>query len=113
MSSFATARTIALALPETEEGSAYGTPAFRVRGRLFARLRDDGSLAVRVDRGFRDALVEAGPEAFFVTPHYRDYPWVLVRLEAIGAEELDDLLADAWALVAPKRLAATLLAASA
>jgi hypothetical protein len=104
------ARAIALSLPQAEEGSHYGTPAFRVRGRLFARLREDGTMAVRVDRGYRDVLVNAGPDRFFVTPHYQDYPWMLVRLEAVGPQELDDLLADAWAEVAPKRLAATLLA---
>ncbi len=31
-------------LPEVEVGTWYGTPALKVRGKGFARLRDDGAL---------------------------------------------------------------------
>lgn len=106
------ASRLALSLPQADEGSAYGTPAFRVRGRLFARLREDGTMAVRIDPGYRDVLVNSAPDRFFVTPHYQDYPWMLVRLEAVGPQELDDLLADAWSQVAPKKLAVGLLASA-
>jgi hypothetical protein len=106
MVTFATVRTLALALPETEEAVSYGTPAFKVAGRLFARLRDDGALVVKVEPGHREALIDIWPDVYFVTPHYQDYPYVLVRLAAASEVELADLLADAWALVAPKRLVA-------
>lgn len=100
-------RTFALALPESEEGTCYGTPAFKVRGKLFARLRDEGDvLAVKVDPAFRDALIRSRPETYFITPHYEHSPYVLVRLGTADSEELSDLLADAWRLAAPKRLAA-------
>ncbi len=104
------ASKLALSLPQVDEGSHHGTPAFRVRGRLFARLRDDGMMVVRIDPGYRDVLVSSAPDRFVVTQHYQDYPWMLVRLDAVGPQELDDLLADAWSQVAPKRLAAELLA---
>jgi len=32
---FETARQFALALPEVEEGTSYGTPAFKVKGKLY------------------------------------------------------------------------------
>jgi hypothetical protein len=71
------------------------------------RLRDDGeTLALRVDPEERLALVHEQPEIFYVTPHYQDYPFVLVRLAAADREELEELLAEAWLLSAPKRLAA-------
>jgi hypothetical protein len=106
---FETARQFALALPEVEEGTSYGTPAFRVggkvKGKLIARLREDGdSLVVKIDLLKRDILLNAEPETFYTTDHYRDYPYVLVRLSQVRREVLRDLLEQAWRLEAPARL---------
>lgn len=105
MVTFDTVRRLALALPEAEEGTSYGTPAFKVRGKLFARLREEGDvLAVKAAIGHREALIASRPETYYVTPHYREHPYVLVRLPAADEAALADLLADAWAMAAPKRL---------
>jgi hypothetical protein len=107
MSDYGTVRRLALALPGVEEGSCYGTPALRVRGKLLARLKEDGeTLAVRCRHEERDLLLQAAPRVFFLTDHYRDYPWVLVRLPVIETGELQDLLERAWATVAPRKLVA-------
>ena len=37
---FQTVRELSLALPEVEEGTSYGTLAFKVRGKLMARLKE-------------------------------------------------------------------------
>jgi len=104
---FETVREIALALPEVEEGPCYGTPGFRVRGKLFARIWEDGeTLVLKIDLDARELLLAADSEAFFLTDHYRGYPYVLVRLPAVDPEQLRELLEDAWRLSAPKRLAA-------
>ena len=50
-------------LPEVEEGTWYGTPALKVRGTGFARLREDGALVVMVDVLEREALMQEGAEA--------------------------------------------------
>jgi hypothetical protein len=101
----ATLRRLALALPDVEEGTAYGTPAWRVRKKLFARLREDQeTVAVRVDRGERELLIGAEPEVFFITEHYRAYAWMLVRVAAIPEDELAEVLEDSWRRAAPKRL---------
>ena len=93
------------ALPEVEESTSYGTAALKVRGKLFARLREDGeTLVVRVGDE-REALVLAAPGTFFVTPHYEKYPWALVNLLAIQPDELRDILTAAWLLQAPRRVA--------
>ena len=95
-------RELALALPATTEKPSYGTPGFRVRDRLFARLHQDGeSLVVRVDLDEREALAAAEPEKFFWTAHYDKYPWIQVRLAAIDREELGEVLRDAWRRRAP------------
>jgi hypothetical protein len=96
-------------LPELEPGYSYGTPALKVRNKLIARLREDGeTLVVRAGIEERDVLIASAPEKFFLTPHYQAHPWVLVRLSRVEADELRELLTDAWLLRAPKRLAARL-----
>jgi hypothetical protein len=105
--SFEQVRREALALPRVEEGSSYGTPAFRVAGRLFARLHQDGcSLVLRVDFDARDLLLRRDPEVFYITDHYLEYPMLLVRFAALSREALRELLAQSWLRVAPKRLRA-------
>jgi len=106
-STFATARSVALEFPGVEEGLSYGTPALKVRGKLMARLKEDGeTLVVRVTPTDRDLLLQFEPTVFFVTDHNRNYPWVLVRLPRIGRRRLAEVLEEAWRLVAPKRLQA-------
>ena len=73
------------------------------------RLRTDpDALAIRVaDMGEREALLQGQPDAFFTTPHYDGYPYVLVRLEAVDPTELAELIEEAWRIRAPKRLIAS------
>jgi hypothetical protein len=100
---------LAESLPEVQPGYSYGTPALKLRNKLIARLREDGeTLVLRADVEERDVLIQAAPEKFFLTPHYQAHPWVLVRLSRVDPDELRELLAEAWRLRAPKRLAARL-----
>jgi hypothetical protein len=104
---FAPVHRAAAPLPGVEEGLSYGTPALRVAGKLFARLREDGdTLVLATDFDSREAMLKAEPGLFFITDHYRDYPWVLVRLSTLRPARLGELLGDAWERVAPKRLRA-------
>jgi hypothetical protein len=97
-------RSIACEFPGTEEGTSYGTPAFKVAGKLFVRLREEGDIiVVRIDEADRAMRMQADPKAFFITDHYAPYPWMLVRLAAIRRDDLADLLLDAWRLRAPRR----------
>jgi hypothetical protein len=97
---------IGQALPEVEVGTTYGTPALKVKGKFMCRLRTDpDALVVRViDVEDAEALLQGKPRVFFSTPHYDGYPYVLVRLGAVGKRQLAELLEDAWRLRAPKRL---------
>jgi hypothetical protein len=95
--------------PGVEVGTSYGTPALKVRGKgLMCRLRTGpDALVLRVsDMGEREALLQGQPDAFFTTPHYDGYPYVLVRLEAVDPGELAELIEEAWRIRAPKRLVA-------
>jgi hypothetical protein len=96
---------LAARLPSAERAASYGTPALKVRGKLFARLREDGlTLVLRTDEYERAHLLESEPASFFLTDHYREYPWILVRLPQVTPERLAPLLEDAWRRVAPRRL---------
>jgi hypothetical protein len=98
-------REIALGLPGAVEGLSYGTPGFRVGKNLFARLHQDGvSLVVKMDENQRAMRMRAEPETFFITDHYRNYPWVLVRLSVVALDDLREVLEDAWRQCAPSRL---------
>jgi hypothetical protein len=101
---FETVRKLALELPGVVEGTSYGTPAFRAGKTLFVRQHQDGeSLVVRIDPDQRAMRMRAAPETFFITDHYLNYPWMLVRLATIDQDDLRDLLEESLRLSAPKR----------
>jgi hypothetical protein len=105
MATFEDVRALSLELPAAEESTSYGTPAFKVRKKLFARLREEGDiLVIRVDRDERAALIESEPEIYFMTPHYENYGFVLVRLGAVERDELREILIESWRLAAPRKL---------
>ena len=102
---------IALALPEVEVGTAYGTPALRVRKAFMCRLREDGeTLAIRCDFDERPMLMDANPGVLFITSHYQTSPFVLVSLPRVGEDLLRELIEDVWIERAPKKLVAAFLA---
>ncbi|GAA4010700.1 hypothetical protein GCM10022631_24200 [Deinococcus rubellus] len=96
-------------LPETGEKPCYGTPGFYVRGKLFARVRENGtSLAIKCAELEREALCQAEPETFSVPAHYQNSSMVVLELPQIEAGELDRLLTTSWSRTAPKKLLAML-----
>src|SRR4051812_21452533 len=90
-------RAIAAKLNETEEGTTFGFPAFKVRGKTFAwfpkkKEVEPGSLGVRMSIVERDYLIGEDPNAYYVTPHYYDYPSILARVELLSDKKLRELL---------------------
>ena len=90
-------RSIALKLPDVEEGTTFGFPAFKVGGKAFAwfpkkKEVEPGSLGVRMSILERDFRIKAKPKAFYVTPHYVDYTSVLARVDELTTNELAELL---------------------
>ena len=101
---FDTVRQLALAMPGVVESTSYGTVAFKVNGKLIARFHQDGdSLAVKVEYAAREVLMGVNPKTFYITDHYRCWPWMLVRVSSVDREELRVLLEDAWRALASKR----------
>ncbi|HEU5411548.1 MAG TPA: MmcQ/YjbR family DNA-binding protein [Candidatus Acidoferrales bacterium] len=109
---FDTVRKIALEFPGVEEGTAYGSPALKVRGKLFAcipvnRSAEPNSLAVRVDISDRAQLLAEAPEIYYVTDHYIPHAVVLVRLSRVPPVVLRDLLAMSYKFVTATKKPAT------
>ena len=55
--------------------------------------------------GAQEALLQDDPGVYFTTPHFDGYPAILVRLDSIDADELNEVIVEAWLARAPKRLA--------
>ena len=98
------ARELALALPEAVEQDHHGRPSFRVGGKIFATLRDEGHLNVMLDEGGILTAVEANPETCEEVWWGKRLAAVQVDLRRVDAEKLANLLADAWEGKAPRRL---------
>jgi hypothetical protein len=102
-------------LPRTNEGLVRGRIKFRIGRIVYLSLSRDGStMGFAFPKDWRDALVEAEPEKFSL-PGQGDmrYHWVHVRLAAIDADEMRELVEDAWAFCVPKTVAEEYVAARA
>jgi len=95
-------REIALSMPEVEETTAYGMPAFKAGGKRFAGAPSErpdvepNSLGVHISFEERDELMASRPDVYYLTDHYAKYPAVLARLTNIRRDELRDLLRTSW-----------------
>ena len=89
-------------------GTAYGSPALKVNGRIYAVIAinkeaEPNSLAVYLaDFEQREALLAEDPGTYYVKPHYEPYPVVLVRLASVTRDALEDLLRGAHRVVSSK-----------
>ncbi|MBT8162231.1 hypothetical protein KKI43_17500 [Arthrobacter sp. GN70] len=121
------------ALPQVEFGFSWGDrPTYKVprgpKGRGFVLYRAPHKTAVDPDTGhlYEDLLVIVVPDAnakaalvedpsvpFFTIPHFNGYNAVLVQESRLGEmhrEQLEEILIEAWAARAPKRLVAEFFA---
>ena len=102
-------------LPEVEESTWYRTPALKVRGKGFARLRTEaeGWVVLMCTLEEKEALLTSGDPAYRTTPHYDGYGAVLVDLDHVQHDQLAEPVTEAWRLKAPTRLVRELDAAPA
>src|SRR6266487_3156140 len=109
-------RRIALALPYVAEIDSDGFD-FRVAGKGFVwsyperrpgkprLIRTDIAVLFVGDEAEKQALLLGEPEVFFTAPGYNGWPLVLLRLAAVDAGRLAELVTDAWRMRAPDGLA--------
>jgi predicted DNA-binding protein (MmcQ/YjbR family) len=105
-------RKLSLALPEAFERETWDHPTFRVgsgRGKIFCIAAEDGSsIRLKADPLEREALIAQG-EPFYVPAYVGTKGWVGVNLDHSPTdwEEVAELIATSYCLIAPKRLART------
>jgi hypothetical protein len=100
-------RAFANTLPRSTEAFVRGRVKFRIGRIVYLSLSKDGStMGFAFPKEWRAALVESEPEKFSL-PSRSDmrYHWVDVDLAAIDADEMRELVEDAWAFTVPKRVA--------
>lgn len=97
-------RQVVLSFPGAEEGMSYGRPSFKVNGKFFTRLRaeDDSLVLLEVPHDEREMLMEAEPQTFHFTAHYKDYPSVLARIDSLHPGSLRAFLERRFRKVAKK-----------
>ena len=91
-------------LPEIEQTTSYGTPSLKVRKKFLCRVKDADTVVVTCPLEEKELLIEAAPEFYFETDHYKGWPAILVRVHAIPADELSLRIKRAWQMQAPKSL---------
>ena len=100
-------RAFARTLPRSSEAFVRGRVKFRIGRIVYLSFSRDGTvMGFAFSKDWRDALVESEPEKFSL-PGESDlrYHWVHVRLDKIDADEMRELVEDAWAFTVPKRVA--------
>lgn len=97
-------RDVALSLPRAYEAWVRDSRKFRVGRIVFAAVSpDETRLGFGFPREERQALVVSEPEKFMLPrPSDMRYQWVAARMEALGVDELRELITDAWAMCVPK-----------
>lgn len=115
-------REICLVFPEAvEDNAGVGSPAFKVRGKIFAMHHgscradrtkshgEDSSLWCKAPAGVQQILVGSDPERFFVPPYVGHHGWVGVWLDDnTDWEQIVEIVDDSYRMTAPKRLVAQL-----
>jgi hypothetical protein len=100
-------RALASSLPRSYEAHVRGRVEFRIGQIVWLSLAPDGStMGCAFPKEFREAAVAGEPEKFAL-PGESDmrFNWIHVRLDALDAEEMRDLVEDAWARCVPKFVA--------
>ena len=100
-------RALATVLPRSYEAHVRGYVKFRIGQIVYLSLAPDGSrMGCGFPKEFRQAAVDGEPEKFSL-PSESDmrFNWINVTLAAIDAEEMRDLIEEAWSRAVPKYVA--------
>jgi hypothetical protein len=90
----AEARKIALAVSGASEGPYFGKPAIFVAEKFLTRVhtKEEAMVLAIGSMEMRDVMLEAEPKLFYITDHYKNFPYLLARLSKLDRKTLQDLL---------------------
>ena len=100
-------RKICLALPEAEERETWGTPTFRIRGKIFCMaFVEPPAIWVKAPLGSQELLIEAAPTRFFRPPYLGHKGWVGMHLTGRPDwAEVTAMVQRSFSLIAPRSVA--------
>ena len=109
-------RALCLALPEVTERLSHGEPTWFIRSRTTLVTLDDHHHGAdhlgfwcAAGPGVQAELVEQEPQRFFRPPYVGAKGWLGGRIDLDPDwEEIEEIVRDAYRLVAPRKLAALL-----
>jgi hypothetical protein len=89
------ARKIALSFEGASEGPYFGKPAIFVAEKFLTRVhhKEEAVVLAIGSMEMRDVMLEAEPGLFYITDHYKNFPYLLARLSKLNKGTLKDLLA--------------------
>jgi len=100
-----------MALPETEERDHFGSPSFRVKGKIFAQLsapeNEERRALVKLSSADQAALTISDPDTFLPAPHWGRHGWTYIQLATVAEPIFRDVLLRSWQQIAPKWLVAS------
>jgi hypothetical protein len=104
------AKRLALSLPGAQEHDHFGSPSFRVNGKIFAQLsaeeKQEKRAVLKLSLADQAALILLDPATFSSIPQWGRHGWTYANLQSIDAVLFQDVLLKSWRQVAPKKLVA-------
>lgn len=97
-------------LPDIVETTSYGTPALKTGKKLLTRVKDAGTAVLMCPLDEKEMLLQAAPGVYFETDHYKGWPALLVRMDAVSDDELRHRLERTWSTQVSKTKAKACLA---
>jgi len=100
----AEARKIALSVEGASEGPYFGKPAVFVAEKFLTRVhtKEEAMVLAVGSMEMRDVMLEAEPKLFYITDHYKNFPYLLARLTKLDKATLKDLLSARLLQIASK-----------
>jgi len=98
-------RRLALSLPEVVEQDHFGSPSFRVQGKILAQLSADGCDAlVKLSPDLQASMLFSYPNDIWAEPQWGRFGWTRVRWRNLPDGIVSNLLAQSWRAVASRTL---------
>ncbi len=87
----------ALTLAGTAASTSYGQPAIKVRDKRFVSTgHEPGSFHVVCPHEEKAVLIETDPDTFWQTPHYENWPGLLVRYGNADPDRVKIVIVRGW-----------------
>jgi len=85
---------LALSIPGSEERPWFHKPSVFIHDRFLTKVHEkEDAMVLQVgSMEMRDMMLEAEPTLFYITDHYRNFPFVLARLKALTPKVLKEIL---------------------